>query len=377
MLVESMGAWSVRLYVLAGAPSPPLKLHAPVRRKLERLIRARRTQVGLVQRVRIVLMAAQGASNAAIARTLGCTESTSRKWRERFRARRKLASLRDDARSGRPATVPMFVRLELIKVACERPSKCTVPFRQVWTIEALQMALWAATSFMLSQTEIRRILADEEIRPHHVRLWLHSPDPDFRPKVRAICDAYMTAPAAGDTVLCIDEKTGMQALEQKYPYKAPRVRRAGRKEFEYKRHGTRTLFAAFNPHTGRVIGECSETRKADDLMRFMERVARAHPTGNVTVIWDNLNIHGGDAWKAFNTRHGGRFRFLFTPLHASWVNQVEIWFSIVARRVLKHASFPTAEDLVHAVEGFVAHWNDVEAHPFRWRFRGRFKRRAA
>jgi transposase/DNA-binding CsgD family transcriptional regulator len=372
-----MGAASVQLDGLAGAPSPRLRLHASARRELERLAGARRTEAGLVQRARIVLMAAQGASNTRIGRALGCTESTVRKWRERFRARPKVASLRDAGRSGRPPTVPIFVRLELIKLACERPEKCKVAFRRVWTLEALQMAVWAATSVMLSKTEIRRILADEEIRPHRVRLWLHSQDPDFRPKVRAICDAYLTTPAAGDTVLCIDEKTGMQALEHKHAFKAPGIRRAGRQEFEYKRHGTRTLFAAFNPHTGQVIGECSVRRKASDLMRFMERVARAHPTGNVTVIWDNLNIHHGQAWQDFNRRHGGRFRFLFTPLHASWVNQVEIWFSILARRILKHASFPTAEDLVQAVEGFVAYWNDLEAHPFRWRFRGRFKRRAA
>ena len=112
-------------------------------------------------------------------------------------------------------------------------------------------------------------------------------------------------------------------------------------------------------------------------MRFMERVAQQYPTGNVTIVWDNLNIHHGPRWEAFNLRHGGRFRFLYTPLHASWVNQVEIWFSILARRVLKHASFRDVGELTRAVDGFVGHWNAHEAHPFRWVFRGRFKRRAA
>ncbi len=271
----------------------------------------------------------------------------------------------------------MFVRLELIKLACDRPAKCKLPFRDVWTIDTLRTALMRATGFLLSKSEIRRILAVEEIRPHHVRLWLHSPDPDFRPKVRAICDVYIAKPAPGDVVLCVDEKTGMQALEHKHPFIAPARGKAGRREFEYIRHGTRTLFAAFNPHTGHVVGECSVRRKAEDLLRFMERVAEEYPTGNVTIVWDNLNIHKGPAWEAFNQRHGGRFRFLYTPLHASWVNQVEIWFSILARRVLKHGSFATADDLVRAVDGFVAHWNEHEAHPFRWTFRGRFKRRAA
>lgn len=340
-------------------------------------MRARRSSAGLVQRVQIVLLASRGQNTAAIARALRCRENTVRKWKERFRQRPKLASLKDAGRTGRPPSVPMFVRLELIKLACKRPVDCKLPFRSVWTIDALRTALAHATRFVLSRTEIRRILAFEEIRPHHVRLWLHSPDPEFRPKVRAICSLYVTAPAAGDTVLCIDEKTGMQALEHRYPFKAPARARPGRREFEYKRHGTRTLFAAFNPHTGQVFGECSVKRKAVDLMRFMERVAKQYPTGNVTIIWDNLNIHHGDAWEAFNRRHGGRFRFVYTPIHASWVNQVEIWFSLLARRVLKHASFANPDDLLQAVDAFVAHWNEHEAHPFRWTFRGRFKRRAA
>jgi transposase len=270
----------------------------------------------------------------------------------------------------------MFVRLELIKLACKRPADCKLPFRSVWTLDALQAALARTTRIILSKTEIRRVLAVEEIRPHHIRLWLHSPDPAFRSKVRAICALYLARPADGDTVLCIDEKTGMQALEHRYPFKAPARGQPGRREFEYRRHGTRTLFAAFNPHTGDVFGECSVKRKAADLLRFMERVAKRYPTGKVTVIWDNLNIHHGDAWEAFNLRHGGRFRFVYTPIHASWVNQVEIWFSVLARRVLKHASFATTDDLVRAVDGFVAHWNEHEAHPFRWTFRGRFKRAA-
>lgn len=340
-------------------------------------MRARASATGLVERVRIVLLAASGHSNAAIGWALGCTENTVRKWKERFRSRPKLASLKDLARPGRPPSVPMFVRLELIKLACKRPADCKLPFRSVWTIDALRTELARATRFVLSKTEIRRILAFEEIRPHHIRLWLHSPDPEFRPKVRAICNLYVTPPAAGDTVLCIDEKTGMQALEHKYAFKAPAKGKPGRREFEYKRHGTATLFAAFNPLTGQVVGECSVKRQAVDLMRFMERVAREYPTGTVTIIWDNLNIHHGEVWDAFSRRHGGRFRFVYTPIHASWVNQVEIWFSLMARRVLKHASFATAHDLMQAVDAFVAHWNEYEAHPFRWTFRGRFKRRAA
>lgn len=104
----------------------------------------------------------------------------------------------------------------------------------------------------------------------------------------------------------------------------------------------------------------------------MEAVARRYPTGDVYVVWDNLNVHCGEAWERFNERHGGRFHFVHTPKHASWMNQVEIWFSLLHRRVLKHGHFPTAEAMVERIARFIGHWNRVEAHPFRWTFRGRF-----
>ncbi len=169
----------------------------------------------------------------------------------------------------------------------------------------------------------------------------------------------------------------MQALERKHPSRRPRPRQAGRFEFEYIRRGTRTLFAAFNPHTGEVFGRCSRRRKATDLLRFMEDVAVRFPHKRITIIWDNLNIHAAKKWQAFNERHGSRFRFVYTPIHASWVNQVEIWFSILARRVLRYGSFASTSDLTAAVRGFIAQWNAHEAHPFRWTFRGRFRRDAA
>ena len=154
-----------------------------MRRKLEAIVRSRRASSGLVQRVRIVLLASGGVSNASIARQCQCVEHTVRKWRARFEARPKLQTLKDDPRTSRPAAIPMFVRLELVKLACDRPAKCKLPFREVCTIDTLRLALHRVRRILVSKTEIRRILADEEIRPHHVRLWLHSPDPDFPMRV--------------------------------------------------------------------------------------------------------------------------------------------------------------------------------------------------
>ena len=171
-------------------------------------------------------------------------------------------------------------------------------------------------------------------------------------------------------MLCIDEKPGIQALERKYPTQGSRPGKSGRFEFEYIRHGTRTLLAAFETQTGQVFGHCGAQRRASDLLAFMEAVAERYATGPVYVIWDNLNIHHGQRWEAFNQRHGRRFHFVYTPLHASWVNQVEIWFGVLQRRVLKHSSFTTLAELDTALLGFLEHWNTREAHPWNWTFRG-------
>jgi transposase len=322
------------------------------------------------QRSRIVLLAAEGRSNSEIARLIGVTDKTVRKWRGRVADRKQIQSLQDAPRSGRPPLITLAIRCEVIRLACDRPEGCKIPFRDRWTVGSLRQCVADQIGWQLSETEIRRILHDEQLRPHRVRMWLHSPDPDFRRKVRAVCNLYCNPPKRA-TVLCIDEKTGMQALERAYPFRPALPGRDGRAEFEYARHGTRTLIAAFDTQTGHVFAHCRQKRREKDLMRFMEALAKRYPTGRVYVVWDNLNIHHGERWKKFNRRHRGRFRFVHTPLHASWVNQVEIWFSILQRRVLKHGSFVSAAELTARVLGFVRHWNRHEAHPFRWTFRGR------
>ena len=151
--------------------------------------------------------------------------------------------------------------------------------------------------------------------------------------------------------------------------------RSVRYEYEYKRGGTRSLLGGFDIRTGEVMGHVVEKRSGDALVAFMNDIADRYPKGPVVVVWDNLNIHydGADErWTRFNAAHGNRFRFVYTPLHASWMNQVEVWFSILQRRVLRHGSFANAAELEAAVTGFIGHWNRCEAHPFNWKFRGDF-----
>ena len=221
----------------------------------------------------------------------------------------------------------------------------------------------------ISRSHVQRILQAGDVRPHRVQQWLHSPDPAFREKVNVICKLYRKAPKNA-VVLSIDEKTGIQAIERKHPGRAPAPGRLRRREFEYIRHGTQALIAALDVHTGQVLADCRERRTQDDLVAFMERVAAAYPDKQVHVIWDNLNTHRAHVvWQAFNARHDKRFHFHFTPLHASWVNQIELWFARYTRRVLRHASHTSTAHLRERTGQFIREHNQA-ACPYKWSFRG-------
>lgn len=360
------------LAAVPGVRATPVKLPSVLRKRLQRRARSLKACHRDVVRAQIVLLAEQGLANAEIARRAGCDVKTVRKWRGRIAEVADETSLLDAPRSGRPAAVSSEVHQHLIHLACTRPDDSKAPFETVWTLSSLSSALARQTGVSLSRSEVWRALQGTALRPHRVRLWLHSPDPEFRPKVAAICKLYLTPPE-GSTVLCIDEKPGIQALEHRYPLHSCAPGCALRREFEYIRHGTCSLIAGLNVRTGEVLGHCGPKRDAKALMAFMERIAARYPTGPIYIIWDNLNIHHGARWIEFNARHGFRLGFVYTPLHASWVNQIEQWFSVLTRRVLRHASFSSSRALADRILDFIAYWNYAEAHPLRWTFRGRWR----
>ncbi len=339
------------------------------RSELERI--AHRTTAGhaLVVRAKIILLAAEGIGTAEIARRLGNDERTVRKWKERFRENPKARSLCDAPRSGRPAVVPLVVRCELVKLACKRPDDKLAPFREIWTQKALSDALETVTGWRLSLSEVGRILRCRELRPHHVRMWLYSGDLNFKEKAERICSLYLHPPE-GARVICVDEKP-MQALGRRHETQTGPDGTV-RFEYEYIRNGTNCLIGAFDILTGEVFGRVVPQRTAEETVDFMERLAKKYPEGDVYIVWDNLNTHkdGPDKrWTKFNARHGNRFHFVFTPIHASWMNQVEVWFSILERRVLRYGDFENTGHLAWRVQSFIQHWNRHEAHPFRWTWR--------
>ncbi|MGH7318154.1 MAG: IS630 family transposase [Candidatus Rokuibacteriota bacterium] len=307
---------------------------------------------------------------AAVARQVGVHSRTVERWRARFR-RHGVNGLQDKPRPGPPPKFGPVTRLELIALACEPVQRhAGKPTRTI--AELAHEAAARGIVDRISWSSYQRLLSEVDLRPHRIRGWVHSPDPQFREKVTEITNLYLHPPA-GAVVLSLDEKTGMQALERRFPDRPPGPGRPRRREFEYTRHGTQSLLCAFEVHRGRVTGECGPTRTAADLVRFMEEIAGQYPTGPVHIIWDCLNIHFDGRehrWSAFNARHGHRFVFHYTPLHASWVNQVELFFSILQRQCLRDSSFRSTEELRTAVLEFIAAWNRDRAHPFRWTFTG-------
>jgi transposase len=327
-------------------------------------------------RARIILMLGTGMGAAGAADRLGISDRLVRKWRGRWQQAPQLETILEPGRSGRPPSIPIDIRCQVVKIACDGPVFDMCGGRRfrapIWTQQAIADELFRQTRVRISRSSVQRFLSASGLRPHRVRQWLHSPDPDFAVKVQRVCQLYLNPPKNA-LVVSIDEKP-MQALRRRHP---TRLGSDGvtRREFEYIRRGTCCLLGALDVGTGQVLGRVVRRRTAAALVAFLEKVARQYPKRRIYVVWDNLNVHldGRDArWTAFNKRHGGRFHFVYTPLHASWVNQIEIWFSILHRRVLRYGNFDDIPMLRDQVLGFISYWNRHLARPFRWTFTGHF-----
>lgn len=350
-----------------------LSLTAEEEAELRSRLRAHTTSQRDVLRARIILACTERRSAERVAKELDVDVKTVEVWRGRFVTQR-LKGLVDRPRPGRPPKFGGAVGLEIIALACE-----PVPEKPDGTTdrtieEVREQALRRGTVSDISWSSVQRLLAGADIRPHHVDGWLHSIDPQFREKATRICELYRHPPP-DSVVVCVDEMPGVQALRRKHPdhWGASHGKRERRREFEYVRGGTQALIAGFEVGSGEVIAHCGDDRSALSLERFMEGLAAKYPTGTVYIVWDNLNIHYDgkpDRWTRFNERHGHRFVFVYTPTHASWVNQIEIFFSIVQRKCLRHGSFASKEGLRSTLLDFIAHWNKDLAHPFRWTFTG-------
>jgi transposase len=363
-----------------GLPALPVAAACPIaptaaeRERLKKMAYGHKTEHRLRMRAQVVLHAARGRSNARIARETGLHLDTVRTWRGRF-AERGLPGLRDRKRSGRR---PSFTALQIAEVkalACQLPAETGTPLSRWSCPELAREVVARAIAGSISVSTVRRWLKQDALKPWQYQSWIFITDPDFRAKAERVLDLYARTwqgvPLGEDEyVISADEKTSIQARCRCHPTLAPGQARAMRVNHEYKRGGALAYLAAYDVHHARVFGRCEPTTGIVPFMNLVEQVMTQEPYASAKrVFWivDNGSSHRGK--KAIN-RLTSRFPnalMVHTPVHASWTNQIEIFFSIVQRKVVSPNDFTDLNEVRDRLRAFEDRYN-ATAQPFQWRF---------
>ena len=326
-------------------------------------MRCATVEVRTAERARLVLMAAEGASNVAIGETIGMHYNQVAVWRRRY-GQFGLAGLEDADRSGRPPVYGHDDVLLLVKTVTEPPPDTAAR----WTMEAIAGRL-NEQGVAISASQVWRICRGLDLKPWQTESWMTSHDPDFWEKAADVCGLYLNPPVNA-MVWSVDEKTGMQAKSRVNPTRpaVPGIR--VRREFEYRRHGTAVLFAGLNVHYGDVAAWVTDSTRTENFVEFLADLDAQTPHGmELHCIVDNLSTHFTPAVEDFLEARP-RIFLHNTPTHASWLNQVELFFSILQRRLLRHGEFTSVDDLAARIIAFIEDYNH-RARPFRWTYDGR------
>jgi transposase len=323
------------------------------RERLEEWSRRPKTAQALALRARVILRSAKGMSNTAVAKELGVIPHTVGKWRRRFLERR-LDGLLDMPRPGAPRRIgDKDVERVVRKTLEEIPQNATH-----WSTRTM------ANATGLSQTAIVRIWHAFGLQPHRVETFKISPDPLFVEKVRDIVGLYLNPPDRA-LVLCVDEKSQIQALDRTQPMLPLRPGQVERRTHDYERHGTTTLFAALNAKTGEVMGECHRRHRSIEFRKFLNTIDASVPAElEIHLILDNYGTHKTPAIQRWLLRHL-RFHLHFVPVGASWLNLVECWFSVLTEKQIRRGTHRSTRALETAIKGYL-HQANEEPRPFVW-----------
>lgn len=300
----------------------------------------------------MILWAAAGYSNAEIARRLQCRAHVVGKWRNSFVAG-GVKGLEDGARTGRPVIWSEQDSKKVVMTVCRKPRKGL----SCWSVRRLAQHLG------LPQARVQRVLRAHDLHPHRLRTFTFSPDPQFEEKLLEVLALYMQPPKNA-VVLCVDEKTGIQALDRTQPVLPLRAKKPRSWTNEYVRHGTRTVLASLEIKTGKVLARVKQQRSSVDFLSFMDEVVAAYPRERLCVILDNLNTHKNEAARIWLQQHPN-VTFHYTPTHASWANLVECFFSILTRQGLQQAVHKSGKELERFLKAYFAEYNR-HCQPFVW-----------
>jgi transposase len=336
------------------------------RAELERRARSKGAPARVVERARIVLLAADGLTGAQIAERAGCTEPTVIKWRRQY-AERGLAGLQDAPRPGGPKTVLTG------EVVCEILAATVTPPPESlraaglthWSSRRLADWLVQARGIKVSHDSITVLWHKFCLQPHRTEGFKFSADPQLDAKVRDVVGLYL-APPDNAVVVCVDEKPQIQALERTRPVLPMRPGIPERHTHDYIRHGTTALFAALEVATGTVTDACYPRHRHGEFLRFLKKVAAAYPGEQLHVVCDNYATHKHPEVRAWLARpENQRVTLHFVPTSCSWLNLVECFFSIITRQAIRRGSFASVSDLISAIGAFIDGWND-HPRPFTW-----------
>ena len=336
-----------------GRPLTPLTLTDDERSELRGWARRPKTAQAHALRARVILQCAEGCSNSDIAEELGVTRATVGKWRQRF-IEMRLDGLVDAPRPGTPRTITDEDVERVIAMALEQTPKGATH----WSTRSM------AEATGLSQSSVSRIWRAFSLQPHRLDTFKLSNDPLFVSKVRDIAGLYLDPPDKA-LVLCVDEKSQMQALERTQPLLPMRPGLPACRTHDYVRHGTTTLFAALDAKTGKVIGKCYRRHRAKEFLKFLRVIEESVPADlDVHLILDNYGTHKTPKVRGWLARHP-RFHVHYTPTYASWINLVESWFAVLTNRRIRRDSFRSTKQLEAAVKGYVEANNQAPT-PFVW-----------
>jgi transposase len=338
-----------------------ITLSVDERAYLERLVRRRKVARGDAQRAEIVLLAADGLNNSAIAAKVGVTRQTVRTWRERF-AQHRLDGLCDEPRCGAPRKIgDDQIEAIVVKTLEEKPNGATH-----WSTRDM------AKASGVSASSVHRIWRAFSLQPHRTETFKLSSDPQFVEKVRDIVGLYLDPPDKA-LVICVDEKSQIQALDRKQPLLPMRPGQIERRTHDYERHGTTTLFAGLiaavtaetDVKAGTVIGQCMPRHRAQEFRKFLDEVERNVPASlDVHIVMDNASSHKTQAIRNWFAKRP-RWHQHFTPTSSSWINQVERFFALLAEKQIKRGAHTSVKELIAAIEDFISRQN-ANPTPLRW-----------
>jgi transposase len=336
-----------------GRPTKPILLKQEERSKLREWARRPKTAQRLAIRARIVLGCADGKENRQVARELRITDQTVCKWRERFRID-GLEGLADEPRPGAPRKISDAQ----VEALITRTLESTPAQGTHWSTRTIAQAIG------MSQSAISRIWRAFSLQPHRVETFKLSTDPFFVEKVRDIVGLYLNPPERA-LVLCVDEKSQVQALDRTRPVLPLRPGVPARQTHDYIRHGTTSLFAALDVATGKVIGSCHRRHRHQEFLRFLERIDEAVPAHlDIHLVMDNYGTHKMPKVKRWFARRP-RYHVHFTPTSASWLNQVERFFGLLTDRRIRRGTFGSVRELESAIRDYLVQHNQ-NSEPFTW-----------